>query len=115
MRSRFSQSSRAQMSGRVDFFELMKSAVSKTRGKSVAQRLLAVAAAGHRMRLVLSAIWIAFFALLGQARAESGFVFQAGPPPKKECMSLFIRKEDRHSEDRILANSWFKDYIRRRE
>ena len=47
------------MSGRVDFFELMESAASKTRGKSVAQRLLAVAAAGHRMRLVLSAIWIA--------------------------------------------------------
>ena len=30
-------------------------------------------------------------------------------------MSLFIRKEDQHSEDRLLANSWFKDYIRRRE
>jgi len=59
------------MSGRVDFFERMKAAASKTRGKSVAQRLLAVAAAGHRMRLVLSAIWIAFFALLSQARAES--------------------------------------------
>jgi hypothetical protein len=41
--------------------------------------------------------------------------FQAGTPPKKECMSLFIRKEDQHSEDRLLANSWFKDYIRRRE
>ena len=32
---------------------------------------LAVAAAGDRMRLVLSALWIAFFALLGSARAAS--------------------------------------------
>ena len=30
-------------------------------------------------------------------------------------MSLFIRKEDQHSEDRLLANAWSKDYIRRRE
>jgi hypothetical protein len=44
-----------------------------------------------------------------------GVVFQAGSPPKKECMSLFIRKEDRHSEDRLLANAWLKDYIRWRE
>jgi hypothetical protein len=54
--------------------------------------------------------------LLSRSAAfRGGFVFQAGPPPKKECMSLFIRKEDQHSEDRLLANSWFKDYIRRRE
>jgi hypothetical protein len=57
--------------GRNDFVELMKSTTSKTRGKSAVQRLLAVATAGHRMRLVLSALWIAFFALLSQARAES--------------------------------------------
>jgi hypothetical protein len=49
------------------------------------------------------------------AAFRGGFVFQAGTPPKKERMSLFIRKEDQHSEDRLLANSWFKDYIRRRE
>jgi hypothetical protein len=35
------------------------------------QKLLAVATGGQRMRLVLSAIWIAVFALLGQARAQS--------------------------------------------
>jgi len=35
------------------------------------QRLIALAAVGHGMRIVLSAIWIALFALLGQARAES--------------------------------------------
>ena len=34
------------------------------------------------------------------------------PPPDKECMSLFNRKEDQHSEDRLLANAWSKDYIR---
>ncbi len=39
--------------------------------ESAAQRLLAVSAGGHGMRLALSAIWIAFFALLGQARAGS--------------------------------------------
>ena len=44
-----------------------------------------------------------------------GFVFQAGTPPKKEYMSLLIGKEDQHSEDRLLANAWSKDYIRRRE
>ena len=27
-------------------------------------------------------------------------------------MSLFIRKEDQHSEDQLLANAWSKDYIR---
>jgi hypothetical protein len=27
-------------------------------------------------------------------------------------MSLFIRKEDQHSKDQILANAWSKDYIR---
>jgi len=27
-------------------------------------------------------------------------------------MSLFNRKEDQHSEDRLLANAWSKDYIR---
>ena len=27
-------------------------------------------------------------------------------------MSLFSRKEDQHSEDRLLANAWSKDYIR---
>ena len=36
-------------------------------------------------------------------------------PPKKDCMSLFIGKEDQHSEDRLLANASFKDYIRLRE
>ncbi|HZZ21784.1 MAG TPA: hypothetical protein VFE60_04045 [Roseiarcus sp.] len=36
-------------------------------------------------------------------------------PPKKECMSLFIRKEDQHSEDRLLAKAWSKDYIGRTE
>jgi hypothetical protein len=41
--------------------------------------------------------------------------FQAGTPPKKECMSLFSRKEDQHSEDRLLANAWSKDYMDRRE
>jgi hypothetical protein len=41
--------------------------------------------------------------------------FHAGTPLTKECMSLFIRKEDQLSEDRLLANAWFKDYIRRRE
>ena len=41
-----------------------------------------------------------------------GFVFQAGTPPKKEYMSLLIGKEDQHSEDRLLANAWSKDYIR---
>jgi hypothetical protein len=30
----------------------------------------------------------------------------------QECMSLFIRKEDQHSEDRLLANACSKDYIR---
>ena len=40
-------------------------------GRKRPVELLAVAAAGDRMRLVLSAIWIAFFALLGPARAES--------------------------------------------
>jgi hypothetical protein len=39
-------------------------------------------------------------------------IFQAGTPPNKECMSLFIRKEDQHSEDQLLANAWSKDYIR---
>jgi hypothetical protein len=39
--------------------------------ESAAQRLLTVSAGGHGMRLALSAIWIAFFALLGQARAGS--------------------------------------------
>jgi hypothetical protein len=58
------------VSGRKGPFELMKS-TSNTRGTSVLQRLLAVAAVGRRMRLVLSAIWIAFLALLSQARAES--------------------------------------------
>jgi hypothetical protein len=41
--------------------------------------------------------------------------FPSGDPPKKECMSLFIRKEDQRSEDRLLANAWCKDYIGRRE
>ena len=27
-------------------------------------------------------------------------------------MSVFNRKEDQHSEDRLLANAWSKDYIR---
>ena len=27
-------------------------------------------------------------------------------------MSLLNRKEDQHSEDRLLANAWSKDYIR---
>ena len=30
-------------------------------------------------------------------------------------MLLFVRKEDQHSEDRLLANAWSKDYIRQRE
>jgi hypothetical protein len=30
-------------------------------------------------------------------------------------MSLFSRKEDQHSEDRLLANAWSKDYMGRRE
>jgi hypothetical protein len=38
--------------------------------------------------------------------------FPSGTPPKKECMSLFIRKEDQHSEDQLLANASSKDYIR---
>ena len=41
--------------------------------------------------------------------------FSCGTPPKKECMSLFIRQEDQHREDRLLANAWSKDYIGRRE
>src|SRR5271166_6630560 len=49
----------------------MKSTASIMRGKSAMQELLAVATGGQRMRLVLSAIWIAVFALLGQARAQS--------------------------------------------
>ena len=59
------------MLGRIDFFELMKSTASKTCGKSGMQELLAVATRGQRTRLVLSALWIAVFALLAQARAES--------------------------------------------
>ena len=35
------------------------------------QRLIAVAAVGNGMRVVLSTMWIALFALLGQALAES--------------------------------------------
>jgi len=42
-------------------------------------------------------------------------LFRSGDSPKKDCMSLFIRKQDQHSEDRLLANAWSKDYIRRRE
>jgi hypothetical protein len=54
--------------------------------------------------------------LLSRSAAfRAGIVFQAGSPPKKECMSLFIRKEDQHSEDRLLANAWSKDYMDRRE
>jgi hypothetical protein len=54
--------------------------------------------------------------LLSRSAAfRGGVVFQAGSPPKKECVSLFIRKEDQHSEDRLLANAWSKDYIRGRE
>jgi hypothetical protein len=53
-----------------------------------------------------------FVAICGISRC---ICFQAGTPPKKEWMLLFIRKEDQDSEDRLLANSWFKDYIRRRE
>ena len=49
----------------------MKSIASNTCGRSAMQKLLAVATGGQRMRLVLSAIWIAVFALLGQARAQS--------------------------------------------
>jgi hypothetical protein len=45
------------------------------------------------------------------AAFRGGVVFQAGTPPKKECMSLFIRQEGQHSEDRLLANAWSKDYI----
>ena len=54
--------------------------------------------------------------LLSRSAAfRGGVVFQAGTPPKTECMSLFIRKEDQHSEDPLLANAWSKDYIGRRE
>jgi hypothetical protein len=42
-------------------------------------------------------------------------LFSSGTPPKKERMSLFSRKEDQHSEDRLLANAWSKDYMGRRE
>jgi hypothetical protein len=49
------------------------------------------------------------------AAFRGGVVFQAGTPPKKECVSLFIRKEDQHSEDRLLAKAWSKDYIYVRE
>src|ERR1700722_12165846 len=53
--------------------------------------------------------------LTRSAAFRGGVVFQAGTPLKKECMSLFIRKEDQRSEDRLLANAWCKDYIGRRE
>jgi hypothetical protein len=50
------------------------------------------------------------------SRRESSWVrltgSTPGTPPKEECMSLFIRKEDQHSEDQPLANAWSKDYIR---
>ena len=29
-----------------------------------------------------------------------------------EAIALFNRKEDQHSEDRLLANAWSKDYMR---
>ena len=54
--------------------------------------------------------------LLSRSAAFGGaFVFKRGPRRKKECMSLFSRKEDQHNEDRLLANAWSKDYMGRRE
>jgi hypothetical protein len=50
-----------------------------------------------------------FIAICGISR-RSGFLSAA--PPDRESMSLFTRKEDQHSEDRLLANAWSKDYIR---
>jgi hypothetical protein len=47
---------------------------------------------------------------LRSAAFRCGVAFQAGTSPKKDCMSLFIRKEDQHSEDRLLANAWPKLY-----
>jgi hypothetical protein len=47
-------------------------------------------------------------ALLSRSAAfRGGVVFQAGTPPKTECMSLFIRKEDQHSECR--EPSWLEN------
>jgi hypothetical protein len=42
-------------------------------------------------------------------------LFRSGDSPKKDCMSLFIRKEDQQSGDRLLATACSNDYIRPRE
>jgi hypothetical protein len=53
---------------------------------------------------------------LSQSAAFRGaFVFKRGPRRKKECMSLFSRKEDQHNDDRLLVNAWSKDYMSWRE
>jgi len=49
------------------------------------------------------------------ATFRCGVAFQAGTSPKKDCMSLLFARKTNTSEDRLLANAWSKDYIRRRE
>ena len=67
-------------------------------------RLLAVAAVGHRTRLVLSAIWIAYFALLGQARAEtaesalSAAIDGAWRGPQNRARDADMRQTNRSKE-----------------